>query len=236
MKVAFDVNKVHLYIAVATTIILLSTVVVVATGFSGTQASHATLFTDTIRGRSGGTVAINDNLNVNALLVQYTSAATDAARFRIRSNAANREWDMAVRSDGANVGHFAIGDITAADWRFDIDLAGNAFLRGVLTQGSDIRLKTDVTPIDHALDKVSSLEGVYYRQKEDLSRRHIGLIAQDVESVIPEAVATGSDGMKSIAYTNMVGLLVSAIKELDAKNARLQALVCKDHHDDELCR
>ena len=87
-------------------------------------------------------------------------------------------------------------------------------------QTSDQRLKTNIKPLEKALDKVLTLNGVTYdwRVKEFPemhfdSNRHVGVIAQEVEAVLPEAVETGEDGYKSVNYSNVTPLLIEAIKE-----------------------
>ena len=78
---------------------------------------------------------------------------------------------------------------------------------------SDQRIKTNIKTIDNALWKVQQLRGVEYNDIK-LGSRHIGLIAQEVEHIIPEVVTTNkNDDLKSIAYGNLVGLLIEAIKE-----------------------
>lgn len=88
---------------------------------------------------------------------------------------------------------------------------------------SDGRLKTNVQKIDHALDIVNKLNGVYYDWKNDRKAgRQVGFIAQDVRKVLPEVV-TGKEGSidkgetLSMAYQNIVPLLVEAIKEQTAR-------------------
>ena len=79
---------------------------------------------------------------------------------------------------------------------------------------SDARLKSDITPITDALAKVLALTGVTYRMDGQRARQ-MGLIAQEVQVVAPEAV-TEVDGLLRLAYGNLVGLLVEAIKDLHA--------------------
>ena len=103
---------------------------------------------------------------------------------------------------------------------FYVDGAGNEYLAGTLTQSSDERLKKDITPIGDSLGKILKLNGVTYSWK-DASRseaRQIGVIAQDVEKVFPEAVATNDKGMRSVAYGNLVAPLIEAVKELKKQN------------------
>lgn len=86
---------------------------------------------------------------------------------------------------------------------------------------SDIRFKKDVSPIVTPLDKVSKLNGVTFtwdRENFPLrlfpEGRKIGLIAQEVESVIPEVVNTDNDGYKSVEYDKLTAVLIEAVKEM----------------------
>lgn len=94
---------------------------------------------------------------------------------------------------------------------------------GNVTANSDRRIKKDIQPIRNALDKLKTLSGVVFA-RIDTEQRGIGLIAQDVEQVFPEAVVTGEDELqtKSIAYGNLVGAVVEALKELDARLAAIE--------------
>lgn len=94
---------------------------------------------------------------------------------------------------------------------------------------SDLALKENITPLDHALDKIATLTGCAFDWTKDymdshggedgyfIRKRDVGLIAQDVEAVLPEIVATKSDGYKAIKYDRVVALLVQGIKELKAE-------------------
>jgi len=77
---------------------------------------------------------------------------------------------------------------------------------------SDERLKENVLSLKGALEKVQALNGVSFNFKDDPGTAKIGLIAQDVEKVIPEVVHTGEDGIKSVEYGNLVALLIEAVK------------------------
>ena len=99
---------------------------------------------------------------------------------------------------------------------------------------SDARLKENVTPITNALEKLSQIRGVEFdwtqshidsRGGEDgyFVRRHdVGVIAQEVEAVLPEVVADREDGFKAVKYEKMIPLLIEAIKELQAEVAELK--------------
>lgn len=91
---------------------------------------------------------------------------------------------------------------------------------------SDVRLKENITTIENALDKIKSLRGVMFDWKDEVIesrggedgffvRRHdTGIIAQEVESVLPEIVANRDDGYKAVKYEKLAGLIIQAINEL----------------------
>lgn len=97
----------------------------------------------------------------------------------------------------------------------NLSASGSITASGNVTAYSDAKLKTDMVQIQDALDKVGSLTGYTYTRK-DTGHRETGLIAQDVQAVLPEAVKD-NEGTLSLAYGNLVGLLVEAIKELRAE-------------------
>lgn len=102
--------------------------------------------------------------------------------------------------------------------------SGSFTATGDITAYSDERLKSDVTTIENALDLVDSLRGVYYTKDDD---RGVGVIAQETEKVLPEVVHDQEDGYKSVAYGNIVGVLIEAIKELKAEVEELRNAVTK---------
>ena len=100
---------------------------------------------------------------------------------------------------------------------------GPAYFNGNVTahdflRFSDVRYKQNITTFDNALDAILKLRGVTYDWKRDTSGmnfadgRQIGFIAQEVEKVLPELVRTDSKGYKSVAYADIVPVLVEAMK------------------------
>lgn len=75
---------------------------------------------------------------------------------------------------------------------------------------SDERLKDNIKPIENATETVKQLQGVHYTMND---KENVGVIAQQVETILPEVVHTGEDGYKSVSYGNIVGVLIEAIKE-----------------------
>ncbi len=84
---------------------------------------------------------------------------------------------------------------------------------------SDGRLKTDIKPLENSLSKTLQLRGVSYNwiDKAKSQSTQIGVIAQEVEEVYPEFVHTNEEGMKSVNYSQMVAVLIEAIKELNTQ-------------------
>ena len=89
---------------------------------------------------------------------------------------------------------------------------------------SDENLKENIHTIEEPLKKVSALRGVTFDFKED-KQKQIGVIAQEVEKVIPEVVVDRPDGYKGVQYGNLVGLLIEAIKEQQEQINQLKATV-----------
>lgn len=104
----------------------------------------------------------------------------------------------------------------------NVSVTGTVTATGDITAFSDIRTKINIETITEALYKVKSLRGVSYISKFNMEER-IGVVAQEVERVVPEVVHTHSNGLKSVAYQNLVGLLIEAIKALELRVAELES-------------
>jgi hypothetical protein len=148
---------------------------------------------------NGNNIQLDDNGIVAFGTAQDAEFFTDGTDFYLDLN--------------AGINNFIIRDATTT--RFTFDDAGDFTATGDVTAYSDRSLKDDVRPITDALDKVDQINGVtFVRNDMDSGARKTGVIAQDVEAVLPEVVSTDENGIKSVAYGNMVGLLIEAVKEL----------------------
>ena len=123
-------------------------------------------------------------------------------------------------------GDVGIGTTNPAGYRLYVN--GSAFATGSW-QPSDARLKADLKPIEGALSKVLQLRGISFvwRTDEYADRgfpegRHYGVLAQEVEQVLPEVVREGSDGDKAVAYAELIPVLIESVKELKAENEALK--------------
>ena len=124
----------------------------------------------------------------------------------------------------------------------ELDVTGNQTVEGILTvQGeirgqadiiayhsSDERLKENITPIENATDKVKQIGGYTFDWKSDIenitsrSGNDIGLIAQEVEKVVPQVVTTRTNGYKGVDYQKLVALLIESNKELASRIEELE--------------
>jgi hypothetical protein len=92
----------------------------------------------------------------------------------------------------------------------------------VFTSLSDETQKTDITAITDAIETVKQLNGVKYKWIDNHNQPSIGVIAQDIEKVLPEVVTTNKNGLKSVSYGNIVGVLIEAIKEQQVRIEELE--------------
>jgi Chaperone of endosialidase len=100
------------------------------------------------------------------------------------------------------------------------------------TCSSDRRFKRDITPFDRVLDRLTALQPVHYfwrasefPDRQFGQRRAYGLIAQDVEQILPELVVTNDDGFKAVDYSGLPLLTIQAVKDLKSENDALQRRV-----------
>ena len=178
------------------------------------------------------------DIDGNYLRFQQTDQALNASYFygglkfegRDIGNDGERGYIKGV-SEGTS-GQFAIifgtqgSGPSAPQERLRLNNAGNATFSGTVTANSDEKLKENVVGIGNALNKVLDLRGVYFNRIGQ-PEREIGVIAQEIEKVLPELVYEAPDGTKSVAYQNMVAVLIEAIKEQQGQIDELRREVDK---------
>ena len=166
-------------------------------------------------------------------VVAFTSA-NDNGNFSVRSIASNASSPatMSFHRPGIyaiNMGldtdnNFKIGGWSASIVMMTLTPAGNMTLPGTLTINSDARVKENLVPLTGALDKVKAITGYNYNRIGS-NVLHMGVVAQEVQKVAPELVLEDSEGTLSVAYQNMVALLIEAVKEQSAEIAALKEQV-----------
>ena len=116
---------------------------------------------------------------------------------------------------------------------FHVNRAGGGYLSGtfnvtgdiVAYYSSDMRFKDNLIPIGDATEKVKKLTGYEFdwNDKQDVYEGHdIGVVAQEVEEVLPELVTTRDNGYKAVKYEKLVALLIESNKELSARIDKLE--------------
>jgi hypothetical protein len=118
----------------------------------------------------------------------------------------------------ASNGDVGIGD-TSPSYKLDVD--GTIRATGDVIAYSDKRVKENIKTIDNSLEKVNQLRGVEFNKIGE-DKKSIGVIAQEIEKILPEVVREDDKGMKSVAYGNITGILIEAIKELKAEVEELK--------------
>jgi hypothetical protein len=131
------------------------------------------------------------------------------------NNPTVERWGIYIEHKEDNYFGGALGLNTHPDPGYMLDVNGDIRCTS-LTETSDARLKTDIMPLNNALATVTALNGVSFRWKDPEMGNgdQIGLVAQEVETVVPELVSEDSDGYKSVSYSKMTAVLVESIKEL----------------------
>ena len=97
-----------------------------------------------------------------------------------------------------------------------LNINGNMGITGNIFNASDSNLKQNIETYPNALDKILKCRGVLYEFKDDYTK-NIGVIAQEIEQIIPEIVHTTSNGIKNVNYLSFIGIIIEAIKDLNNK-------------------
>ena len=155
-----------------------------------------------------------NDINLSANGTNHGRFSNTSSDFVIQSTISDKDL-IFKGNDGGSV-------ITALT--LDMSGAGAATFNSSVTAGgdvtafSDMRIKHDIETIEGALAKVSDMRGVYFKRNN--GEAGTGVIAQEIENILPEVVKDGE--YKSVAYGNMVGILIEAIKELKAEVEKLK--------------
>lgn len=180
-----------------------------------------------------GNTSIDGRLEATILSCNPASAGS-GGEIRLAANAVPlgtttaNAWVMDVHNDNSFRIFANITSFGGQKFLANADLNGNGNLKVtgniyasqdiIAFSTSDVRLKENITPIENALDKIKKISGVIFDWKEghefDNIKRDTGVIAQEVEEVLPEVVLTKEDGYKAVRYDRIIGLVIEAIKEL----------------------
>jgi hypothetical protein len=118
-------------------------------------------------------------------------------------------------SSGSGGGRVGIGNTAPTD---KLSINGNVYVSGTLTEASSISLKENIDPITGALSLILGINGYTYDRKDGSRKQEPGLIAEEVEQVLPNIVQKDDEGNPTgIQYTKIIAYLVESIKELKAE-------------------
>ena len=135
----------------------------------------------------------------------------------------NNTWDGQIYAAGGQQGFLTSN---WGGWGAYCDTSGNWTAQGNVTAYSDEKLKDNIHLIENPIEKVKGMNGVTFNRNDiEGNPRQTGVIAQEVETVLPEVVMTNDEGIKTVAYGNMIGLLIEAIKEQQREIDELKAII-----------
>jgi hypothetical protein len=175
---------------------------------------------------TSGNLALSGNIFTNANKGLYTRNAantlfspvliydTSSNAVKIHNVGSGTSGTVRITSSGGNA------------TLVEFDSSGGVTATGDVTAFSDERLKKNIKTLKNSLEKVNDLRGVEF-ERIDTGEKKIGLIAQEVEEIVPEVVKQGEE-YKSISYGNLVALLVEAVKELTNEVNSLKQQINKD--------
>jgi hypothetical protein len=195
------------------------------TGNAATATKWTTGRTISLTGDVTGTSAAFDGSAALSLAATLANSGVTAGTYtKVTVDAKGRVTTGASLASADVTGALGFTPANKAGDNFtgSISVSGSITATGDITAYSDARLKTDIETITGALDLVRQLRGVTFSRR-DTGSRGIGLVAQELTSIVPEAVMTHDDGLLSVAYGNLVGVLIEAVKDLAEKFERLEA-------------
>jgi hypothetical protein len=212
---------------------------------NGMYSEDCLIYGDFETGRIGlGTLDPERNLHIVGdnprILIEAESVAPEI-NLKNTGDASTDIWsiykhgtadDLRFYQDGDKVtlqngtGNVGIGTTNPGSYKLYV--SGDACGTGTWGACSDLKYKRDVKDIEGALDKVMSIRGVSfgwktreYPDKGFDSDSHYGVIAQEIEDILPEVVREGVEGEKAVAYSELIPVLIESIKQLKDENERL---------------
>jgi len=171
-----------------------------------------------IRGSGGGSIILGTTSNPYAYMYgEATGFYIQSAGAPILFLPAGTER-MRINSNGN------ISINYAGDAGYRLYVSGAIYATSNITANSDLTLKKNLKLIDNPIDKLMSLNGYLYQWKENNDYQY-GVIAQEVEKILPYAVSTGNDGIKGVSYNQLTPLLIEGFKSHESEITILKARV-----------
>ena len=182
-------------------------------GYISLQTKQA----ERVRVNGDGNVGIGETSIDARLHITTASAGLVNQKFESVGSAA---WRIGIPA-GSTSFVFDNANDNLSSAKLSIDASGNLTAAGDVTAYSDARLKENVETLPNALESVKAMRGVTYNKIGE-EKESIGVIAQEVQAVLPQLVSEHKDEMLSVAYGNITAVLIEAVKELTAKVESLE--------------
>jgi len=199
------------------------------------MGSDLTLTFPANNGAAGNVLTVDGsgNLSFQDVTIEVANQTADTANYfpLLSTSSSGSISDVTVSSSKLSFqpssGKLTVTDMSATSGTFTNNVTvsndltvTNDFSAGTITETSSIVLKTDIEPIQNALDSVVALAGVSYTRIAT-GRRESGLIAEEVEKIAPELVLeTGN--YKSISYSRLTAYLIEAVKDIKLELVKIQ--------------
>lgn len=140
------------------------------------------------------------------------------------SNAETTNYSLYINSNAKFNNKVIIGNVINSFEGFPmiseypLNVYGNIGITGSILTTSDEKIKTNITTINNALDKILKCRGVSFNYINNSNNKpEIGVIAQEIEKILPDIVETDINGYKKVNYLSIIGYLIEAIKDLNNK-------------------
>ncbi len=207
------VNGATLNSSGALTVLSLTTT---GSGVNVTNAGTVVTNSGNISSTSGSITTTSGNITTTSGNITTTSGNITATNGSVSGAAVNA-------TNGSDLNTFSGPlHVNGTDTNgYGIDIGNSPFHGGKYYHTSDMRLKSNIHPVEHALDKLLALHGVEFNWKKD-GQADMGVVAQNVAEVFPNVVTKNSEGMMSVEYDSLVGPMIEAMRDLNAKNDKLE--------------
>lgn len=196
--------------------------IILLDSYTGTINQSSALSSGFVTRMSRGTSATPTALLSNDFIMSFNARGHDGTGYSLNTASmqyrANQNWTST--NHGTRIEWWTTNNNQATQsLKMILDHNGDLSTTGDITafNTSDISLKTDIEPLTDALAKITRLDGIQFKWNELLGKtvsRSVGVIAQQVNEVLPEAVKRKDSGFLGVDYTQLIPLLIEAIKDL----------------------
>ena len=160
---------------------------------------------------SSSQVPVNSG-SVEIALIKGLQNAGVNKRLTVYSGSSAVSSSQGLILDANDILGIGVNESSDLPLSYKLMVSGSIKASGTVVQGSDIRLKEDIQPIDNALSRIDNIDGVYFTYK-DTKEKSIGVIAQDIQKILPEVVSEDNNGYLGVNYSGIVPVLIEAVRE-----------------------